>query len=321
MDLERMLDKCKQGQWRVDQLNWDVKPRPMGRAEEIAIVQYFVDMSGIERFAGALFAEQRKLTDDPTLQKIFATFVADEERHAQAAERLAAHYNVNHYKQYELSKELVDFRPHFLKAITYVSPEIANVYITAGELMLDVALLRSLNDYVNDDMSNQAMDLINKDESRHIAMDYYMMEFYASDEYQAREQKKPKQSLRERAEAVWAFGHMMYYARPFMITVFLNPMKLVDPQGRRIREAFKRMQLLSEKPKIVKRPFNRFLHTLRMAYNQPLIGKVFGELISRVGGAPGEFMGTLYNHDEALAARRMTMEEMAEDALGAKFKH
>jgi len=51
----------------------------------------------------------------------------------------------------------VHFRPHFLAAIEFLPPEIANGYVTAGELLLDVALLRSLNDYVDDAMSHQAM--------------------------------------------------------------------------------------------------------------------------------------------------------------------
>jgi hypothetical protein len=318
MDLERMLDKCKKGQWRVDQLDWTVKPRPMSRDEEIAIVQYFTDMAGIEKLAGALFAEQRRLTNDPILQKVFATFVADEDRHSEAASRLANHYDVHHYKRYQLSEELVKFQPHFLNAIRYVSPEVANIYITSGELMLDVALLRSLNDYVNDEMSNQAMDLINKDESRHIAMDYYMMEYYASDEYQ-RNYRKPKKSAREYAQASWAFGNMLFYARPFLLAVFLAPMNLTDPKGVRTREAFKRMQLLSFKPNLVKRPFQQFLYRLRQAYNHPVIGRVFGEIISRVGGAPGEFMQNLYTEEEAAQASRMTLEEMANDAIGAKY--
>ena len=51
MDLDRMLDMCCKGQWKVDDLDWSIPPRTMGREEEIAIVQYFTDMAGIERLA------------------------------------------------------------------------------------------------------------------------------------------------------------------------------------------------------------------------------------------------------------------------------
>lgn len=319
MDIDRFLEKCRNGQWKIADLDWTVAPKTLKRDDEIAIVQYFTDMAAIERLAGALFEVQRDLVEDPRLKKIFATFVADEERHALAAQKLADHYNVHLYKRYDVSPELAKFRPHFLSAIKYVSPEIANVYITAGELMLDVALLRSLNDYVNDDMSNQVMDLINRDESRHIAMDYYMMEYYASAEYQAKPQAKVRRSKEDWAKAAWAFGNMIYYARPFLLAVFLNPMQILDPKGERITEAFKRMQILQEKPTIAGRPFPRFLRGIRDAYNHPVLGKLFGEALSRIGGAPGEYMRDLYDEEEAKRARSMSMDELAEEAIAIKY--
>ena len=89
MDTTRMLKKCIEQQWKPEDLDFSGTPRSMTRDEEVAVVQYFTDMAEIERFAGALFAEQRRIVSDPTLQKIFATFIADEERHARVAERLA----------------------------------------------------------------------------------------------------------------------------------------------------------------------------------------------------------------------------------------
>ena len=64
MDTQRMLDKCVKQQWKVDDLDWSVTPRELTREEEVAVVQYFTDMAGIERLAAALFAEQRRRADD-----------------------------------------------------------------------------------------------------------------------------------------------------------------------------------------------------------------------------------------------------------------
>src|SRR5215213_9417519 len=176
MDLSRMLDKCVRDQWSIDDLDWSLAPPQLPRDKEEAVVQYFLDMAGIERLAGALFEVQRDKTTDPTLHKIFSTFVADEKRHAAVAQKLSEHYNVHHYKTYSESPSLTSFRPHFLALVQNASPEIANAYITAGELILDVALLRSLDDYVADEMSHRAMALVNRDESRHIAVDFHMTE-------------------------------------------------------------------------------------------------------------------------------------------------
>ena len=69
-----MLEKCRSQQWRVSDLDFSVPVKPMPRQREETIVQYFTDMAGIERLAGALFAEQRNKVEDPTLKKIFSTF-------------------------------------------------------------------------------------------------------------------------------------------------------------------------------------------------------------------------------------------------------
>ena len=101
MNPERMLEMCQRGQWKIDvDLDWSVPPRPMSREEEMAIVQYFTDMAGIELLAGALFDEQRKRVEDPVMKKIFSTFVADEKRHSEVATRLARYYDVHHYRDY-----------------------------------------------------------------------------------------------------------------------------------------------------------------------------------------------------------------------------
>lgn len=319
MNLERMLSMCRKGQWDVDRdLDWTVAPRPMHRDEEIAIVQYFTDMSGIELLAGALFEEQRKRVDDPTLKKIFATFVVDEKRHSVVAQRLADFYDVHHYRDYTMNPALDAFFPHFINAIRHLSPEVANVYITAGELILDVALLRSLNDYVRDEMSGRAMDLVNRDESRHIAVDYHMTEHYASPAYQDWLREQPPQPLSQMLRAWWSFANVLFYGKPFFDGVFWGPMRRLDPESRRLREAVKRFQLLVTKPAVAKRPFPRFIVTLREIMFHPVLGPVLGGAVERLAGVPPDLMRDLYSKDEAQRALSMSFEDLAEEALGAK---
>jgi hypothetical protein len=318
MDLDRMLEMCRKGQWKLEDLDWSAEPRPMGRDEEMAVVQYFTDMAGIERLAGALFEEQRRRAEDETLRKIFATFVADEERHARAAERLAAYYDVHRYRGYEPSPTFVAFRNHFVHAARYLSAEIANVYITAGELVLDVALLRSINDYVHDAMSQRAMDLINRDESRHIAVDYYMTAYYASPRYQAWLAKQSPQPLAERARALWAFANLLFAAKPFFRDVFFEPMGIVDPSGKRLAEAFKRAQLLGAKSEVAARPFFRFLSVLRVTVQHPWLGPIFGGFAARLAGVPPHLMRDLYTAGEFERAAHMSYDDLAAEALDAK---
>lgn len=319
MDLQKMLDKCRREQWRIDDLDWSGKPREMSKDDEIAIVQYFTDMAQIERLAGALFREQERKVEDETLKKIFRTFVADEERHAQAAERLAKFYDVHKYQTYSTNPHLAAFFPRFIETIRFMPPDIANVYITTGELILDVALLRSINDHVNDTMSQRAMDLINRDESRHIAIDYHMVEYYSSDNYEKKLASMPKPPLTERARAAKAFAGTLWFAGPFIRDVFFRPMEVVDPSGKRMKEAFKRVQLLGEKPAVRRRPFSKVMLRLQDLYQRPMVRKVFGPVLERAVGVQGSVLVRLIDDAEAARAKKMSFDELAQEALNAKF--
>ncbi|HWO17686.1 MAG TPA: hypothetical protein VNO30_02885 [Kofleriaceae bacterium] len=319
MDLARMLDKCVRDQWSIDDLDWSIPPPAMPRDKEEAICQAFIDMAGIERLAGALFEVQRQKTDDPTLEAIFATFVADEERHSAVAARLARHYDVHRYRAYEESPALTRFRPHFFAVVREASPEIANAYITAGELILDVALLRSIDDYVADEMSHRAMHLINRDESRHIAIDFHMTELYCSDEHLAQIRARRRMSPLEIARATRMIAAMMWHAKPFLQEVFLGPMDRTDPSGRRVQEAFKRIQLVLRKPTVARTPFSRLIIGMQTAYDHPLVRRVLGPVLLRALGAEDRAARILFTREELARTQAMTFDELAEDALAAKY--
>src|SRR5690554_3709372 len=289
MDLDRMLEKCLAGQWRISELDWDRTPPPMSRKKEEEVVQYFTDMAGIERIAAALFEEQAARAKDPRLKAIFKTFVDDELRHARAAELLAEHYNVNKYRVYRQSESLYHFAYHFINALRHLSAEVATVYVTVGELLLDVALLRSIDGFVDDPMSSEVMTRINRDESRHIAMDFYMTEYYASDAYQEELARQPKKSLRDELAAWYAFGQTMRHARPFLKAIFLDPMSEIDPEGERILEAFSRYQNLIERPNVSKRPLPAtILRTQRLASYRPT--KKIADRFALMIGLPAQML-------------------------------
>lgn len=313
-----MLDKCRAGQWSLDDLDWSIAPRPLSRLEEERIVQYFINMAGIERFAKALFVEQRRRVEDPVLKEIFTTFIGDEERHAQAAERLAGFYNRHRYRDYQLHPDLVAFRPAFLDAIRYITAEFANLYITTGEVLLDVALLRGLSEYVDDEMCRRVMHLINRDESRHIAIDFYMAGYYASPEQLARARAAPDKKLDQRVRALAAFARVLYRAKPFVRSIFVEPLRMVDPSDRHMRAAFKRVQLLGRKPELAARPFARFLRLVQLGYNAPVLGEVFGAVFTRLAGVPGVGLRIGYSPDEERRAAAMSYEEHVRATLAVK---
>lgn len=313
-----MLALCERDQWSVDDLDWSVAPRELSREHEIAVCQYFTDMAGIEQLAGALFAVQRDQTDDPTLKAIFRSFVVDEARHSVVARRLAAHYDVHHYRTYEENPHLTRFSKHFVLAARSLPPDIANTYITGGELLLDIALLRSLDDFVDDAMSKQAMKLINRDESRHIAVDHHMVEHYASPAYTRWLESQPTKSRAERARAAASLMGLFFHARPFFRDVFFGPMDLLDPTGKRLREAFKRIQILGLKEGVTDRPFSKFTMVLQRLAEDALVGRVFRPIAERILGVDERVLRTLYTDIEAERFRAMSFDQLADEALAQK---
>jgi hypothetical protein len=167
-------------------------------------------------------------------------------------------------------------------------------------------------------MSDQAMRLINRDESRHIAIDYHMTDYYTSDEYTARLAERPSQSLDESLRGAKALGLMLYYGKPFFREVFFAPMDLVDPTGKRILEAFKRVQFVSAKPGIARRPFGAFMLTLQNAYKNPLGRKLLGRVLTRLAGMEPRFMEQIPTDEELARAGKMTFDELAQEALAVK---
>jgi hypothetical protein len=318
MDLARMLEACGREQWSVADVDLSRPPRPMSRDDEIAIVQYFTDMSGIERLAGYLFEEQRKRADDPVLKAIFASFVTDEVRHSHVAQLLADHYDVHKYRIYQANPHLVAFTPRFVELVSLLSPEIANVYITTGEIILDVALLRSIADKVDDDTVRDAMARINRDESRHIAVDFERVEYYASDAWEQALANEPSQPLKTQLRAYLALVRVLFHARPFFREVFFAPMDACDPSGKRIREAFKRVQLLAAKPRVARRPFVKFMNRVRAAYDSPL-GGVLGPLCVRIAGVDPRVLTKLHTEEEARHARDASYDQLAAETLALKL--
>lgn len=315
-----MLERCRREQWAVDDLDWSAPPRPMSPADEALVVQLFTDMAGIELLAAAMFREHARRADDPTLRAVFESFVVDEERHSEAARRLARHYDVRRLRAYSVDPDLAAFAPAFEAAVRHLPDDVANAYITGGELLLDIALLRSIDDHVRDPMSAAAMERINRDESRHIAVDYHMLEYYGTDAYEARLRARPRRRASERLAGAAAFARVLRHARPFFRNVFFAPMEAVDPSGRRMTEAFRHIQRLGEKPAASRRPFGRFLQAMSRLFNHPVAGRLAGPVAERALGVDGRFIATLNTHGELSDARRRSFDELAEDALAARTR-
>jgi len=168
-------------------------------------------------------------------------------------------------------------------------------------------------------MSHQAMHLINRDESRHIAIDFHMTEVYASDEYLAQKRRQGARGVRAQLGGWTSLARVMWHAQPFLRGVFLVPMERTDPQGRRMREAFKRIQLLARKPTVARLPFIKFMLVLQDLLHHSVIGKALKPVILRLMGSDERAVAILYTDEELERAQRMSFDELADEALQAKY--
>jgi hypothetical protein len=275
VDLDRMLERCERGQWTVDQFDWTGRPIPMDPGRERRVCQYYVDMSYIERLAGALFRSLSERLEDPKLRAIFASFAADELRHSHAAARLADYFDVHHHRVYTPSVAMLRFIPYFIGMIDSLSPAFATSFILTGELILDVALLRGLNDYVDDPLARAVVERINQDESRHLAMDMHMTEHFAG---------APLASWASAATNPWLgadFWGALVWGPGFFADVFFAPMAVLDPSQEQLRDVMRRLRRFYDRASVDGNPAVEHFRGVA-AFLETRVGSVLGAILEEV---------------------------------------
>lgn len=162
------------------------------------------------------------------------------------------------------------------------------------------------------------MRLINRDESRHIAVDYHMVEHYASPAYAAWLDTRPRRDLRTEVTAQVALAGFLWHARPFFKDVFFEPMDLVDPSGKRLLEAFKRIQLLGQRIG-AKRGVIGAMERFANAIQKSPFGPYAEPFVERMSGLDMRVVRELFTAEEAARAKKQSYAELAEEALSAKL--
>jgi hypothetical protein len=237
LDPIKMLERCKNGQWDIDDFDWHKTPEvELSKEDEIRVVQLYLNMSYIELLAGNLFQALRDRMEDPTLKEIYNWCYIDEVRHSEASARLARYFDQNQYKVYTPNLSMLKFIPYFSGAVRTLNPAIANSLILTGELILDIALLRGLNNYVDDPQSRAVVEKINSDESRHLAMDFFMAEYCSENNMSIHTGKEKKAWLNPDLRGMARFGPA------FFNEVFFRPMEVLDPDNEQMESVARRLR-------------------------------------------------------------------------------
>lgn len=271
LDLDKMLDRCNKGQWNVNDFDWSQKPKvKLSKEKEIRVCNYYMNMSYIERLAGALFLALSKRMTDPRLKAIYETFYEDELRHSHAAAKLMDYFDVNHYRFYTPNQAMIRFIPYFTRAVDTLNPAFANQFILGGELILDIALLRSLNEYVDDPMSRAVVEKVNQDESRHITMDFFMTEYCATHDLKATKGDGRKGIFNP------DFRGVMTWGPPFFNEVFFRPMQFMDPEQKQMADVSRRLRRFYMRPEVQDNPVVKDTNAMFERMESPVGRRVLG---------------------------------------------
>lgn len=194
-NVRNILEISRKSKWSLEDFNWDhplsddlddKTKKDLGTA--------FLYISGIERLGAAAFRIHARNVDNKDAAKLFEIFAEDEERHADAelamAKRLGLQWKDLPWsarRMFKLLQKDIESLPD--KEIGRWLHNVNCSSIMFFEFGLDAIVLPILKEMTNDELQNQVWEKIDKDESRHLAMDYWLIENrYARD---MKNKKKP----------------------------------------------------------------------------------------------------------------------------------
>src|SRR3977135_1131528 len=178
IDMDAMLAKIKERQWALDDLDWDAQgAATVTDALRPQLKAFMAALCWIENIGARGFAALAKKAPDATIAEIYRYFHAEEQRHANAELALMKRWGM--LEDGEIPKPNVNIRLaiEWLDAYSDDMPlSVLGNVIPMLEVALDGALLKFLLDTVEDPVCHQVFEKINNDESRHIAVDFAVLD-------------------------------------------------------------------------------------------------------------------------------------------------
>ncbi|MEU4312053.1 ferritin-like domain-containing protein [Nocardia sp. NPDC024068] len=178
MDFQDMLTKIKDRQWALADIDWDAPGTETITPEQHARLKPFMaDLMWIENVGARGFAAMAKKAPDETLREIYRYFHAEEQRHANAELALMRRWGMldgDEIPQPNINVKLViDFLDKYSDDM---SLSFLGTVIPMLEVALDGALVKFIMDEIEDPVCQEAFRRINADESRHLAVDFAVMD-------------------------------------------------------------------------------------------------------------------------------------------------
>ncbi|MFD6195402.1 reductase [Mycobacteroides salmoniphilum] len=178
MDLDNMLQMIKDKQWALADIDWEAPGAELIEPELHAKLKPFIaDLMWIENVGARGFAALAKKAPTPTLKSIYEHFHAEEQKHANAELALMRRWGMLENDEIPSPSVNVQLVINFLdKYSDGMSLSFLGTVIPMLEVALDGALIKFITDEVKDPIAQEAFKRINSDESRHLAVDFEVMD-------------------------------------------------------------------------------------------------------------------------------------------------
>lgn len=178
VDLDVMLAKIKDRQWALADIDWDA-PGAETISDEFRpkLKAFMADLCWIENIGARGFAALARKAPTATLAEIYRYFHAEEQRHANAELALMKRWGM--LDDGEMPEPNVNIRLAMQWLDDYADGlplSVLGTVIPMLEVALDGALLKFLLEEVDDPVCHQVFQKINNDESRHLAVDFAVLE-------------------------------------------------------------------------------------------------------------------------------------------------
>ncbi|MCT1355982.1 MULTISPECIES: reductase [unclassified Gordonia (in: high G+C Gram-positive bacteria)] len=190
IDLDNMLQKIKDRQWALIDIDWDAPGAELIDPDLHAKLKPFMsDLMWIENVGARGFAAMAKKAPTPTLKSIYEHFHAEEQKHANAELALMRRWGMlggagsGASGPNATDDEIPSPNVNVQLVINWLdrhsddmSLSFLGTVIPMLEVALDGALIKFITDEVKDPVAQEVFRRINSDESRHLAVDFEVME-------------------------------------------------------------------------------------------------------------------------------------------------
>ena len=265
IDMDVMLAKIKDRQWALADIDWTAPGAEMITDEQRPQLKAFMaDLCWIENIGARGFAALAKKAPTPTIAEIYRYFHAEEQRHANAELALMKRWGM--LEEGEVPEPNVNIR----LAIDWLDRwaddmplSLLGTVIPMLEVALDGALLKFLLDEVHDPVCHQVFEKINNDESRHLAVDFEVLDMIGH----AKIRRMLIDFIGHNATPGLIIGAIM--GAP-LINRIRNEITAMGMEPERLYRAVKRFKELGDRSQHTKRvPTYRFLRRYAGAVTNP----------------------------------------------------